>query len=129
MENATANKAPTEDFITSFARYYTPVVVGIALFIAVVPPIVSSQAVFSDWLYRSLVFLVISCPCALVVSIPLGFFGGIGGASRQGVLVKGSNYLQALHEVDTVVFDKTGTLTSGSFVVHEVQSVPPFTKD
>lgn len=129
VENATANKAPTEDFITSFARYYTPVVVGIALLIAVIPPIVSSQALFSDWLYRALVFLVISCPCALVVSIPLGFFGGIGGASRQGVLVKGSNYLQALHEVDTVVFDKTGTLTSGSFVVHEIKSVDPFTEE
>ena len=91
--------------------------------LAVIPPLVVPGAAFSDWLYRALVFLVISCPCALVVSIPLGFFAGIGAASRAGVLVKGGNYLQALHEVDTVVFDKTGTLTSGSFTVEKVQSV------
>ena len=114
VENATANKAPTEDFITSFARYYTPIVVGIAVLIAVLPPLLFGGA-FADWFYRSLVFLVISCPCALVVSIPLGFFGGIGRAARQGVLIKGSNYLQALHEADTIVFDKTGTLTTGQF--------------
>ena len=124
VENATAHKAPTEDFITSFAQYYTPIVVGIAVVIASIPPLFFSGS-FSDWFYRALVFLVISCPCALVVSIPLGFFGGIGSASRHGVLVKGSNYLQALHEADTVVFDKTGTLTSGQFTVHKVEAVSP----
>lgn len=129
VENAAANKAPTEDFITSFARYYTPVVVGIALLLALVPPLFWSSASFGDWFYRALVFLVISCPCALVVSIPLGFFGGIGGASRQGILIKGSNYLQALREVDTVVFDKTGTLTCGQFTVQNVEAAPPFSKE
>jgi Cd2+/Zn2+-exporting ATPase len=127
VENATTNKAPTEDFITTFARYYTPVVVGIATSIAIIPPLFFG-GVFNDWFYRSLVFLVASCPCALVVSIPLGFFGGIGLASKQGVLVKGSNYLQALHEADTIVFDKTGTLTSGHFSVQKVTSVDPFTQ-
>lgn len=117
VQNATSRKAPTENFITKFARYYTPVVVIIALILAVVPPLLISGAQFSDWIYRALVFLVISCPCALVVSIPLGFFGGIGGASKSGILVKGSNYLEALNSVDTVVFDKTGTLTKGVFKV------------
>lgn len=129
VENAAANKAPTEDFITSFARYYTPVVVGIALLIATIPPLFVSGAVFNDWFYRALIFLVISCPCALVVSIPLGFFGGIGSASRQGVLVKGSNFLQALHEVDTVVFDKTGTLTSGQFTVEKISAAGSFNEE
>lgn len=124
VENAASRKAPTEEFITRFARFYTPVVVGVAALLAVVPPLVIPGAALSDWVYRALVFLVISCPCALVVSIPLGFFGGIGAASKAGVLVKGSNYLQALHEVDTVVFDKTGTLTSGTFTVDGVKSVP-----
>lgn len=124
VEHAAARKSPTEEFITKFARYYTPAVVAFATLLAVFPPLIVPGAAFSDWLYRSLVFLVISCPCALVVSIPLGFFGGIGAASKAGVLVKGSNYLQALHEVDTVVFDKTGTLTSGSFNVDRVESVP-----
>lgn len=124
VENAAARKAPTEEFITKFARYYTPAVVGIALLLAALPPLFIPGAVFSDWLYRALVFLVISCPCALVVSIPLGFFGGIGAASKAGVLVKGSNYLQGLHEVDSVVFDKTGTLTSGQFAFDGVQNVP-----
>ncbi len=128
VENATANKAPTEDFITTFAKFYTPVVVGTAALIATIPPIFVSTADFSDWFYRALVFLVISCPCALVVSIPLGFFGGIGSASKHGILVKGSNYLQALSEVDTVVFDKTGTLTSGNFSVQEIFAVERFTK-
>lgn len=128
VENATANKAPTEDFITTFARYYTPIVVAIAALIASVPPLFFG-GVFSEWFYRALVFLVISCPCALVVSIPLGFFGGIGRASKQGVLVKGSNYLQALHEADTIVFDKTGTLTSGRFEVEKVSAVAPFSED
>lgn len=128
VENAAANKAPTEDFITLFARYYTPAVVGIAALIAVIPPLFFGAA-FDAWFYRALIFLVISCPCALVVSIPLGFFGGIGRASRQGILVKGSNYLQALHEADTVIFDKTGTLTSGQFAVQEVEARDPFTRE
>ncbi|NQX46716.1 cadmium-translocating P-type ATPase [Paenibacillus tritici] len=117
VQNATNNKAKTENFITKFARAYTPVVVITALLLAVVPPLVLSGATFSDWVYRALVFLVISCPCALVVSIPLGFFGGIGAASRNGILVKGSNYLEALNDVKIVVFDKTGTLTKGQFTV------------
>ena len=128
VENATTNKAPTEDFITSFARYYTPVVVIIAALIAVLPPLFFG-GVFTDWFYRSLVFLVVSCPCALVVSIPLGFFGGIGRASREGVLVKGSNFLQALYEADTIVFDKTGTLTSGQFAVQKVIAAPGFSQE
>lgn len=128
VENATVNKAPTEDFITTFARYYTPVVVGVAALIAIIPPLFFG-GVFTDWFYRSLVFLVASCPCALVVSIPLGFFGGIGRASQQGILVKGSNFLQALHEADTIVFDKTGTLTSGYFTVQKVNASKPFTTE
>ncbi len=120
VQNAASRKAPTENFITRFARYYTPAVVLTALGIAVVPPLFVPGAVFADWGYRALIFLVVSCPCALVVSIPLGFFGGIGAASRQGILIKGSNYLEALNAVDTVVFDKTGTLTEGVFRVQEV---------
>lgn len=117
VQNAAGNKAPTEKFITKFARRYTPVVVITALLLAVVPPLLFSGATFSDWIYRALVFLVISCPCALVVSIPLGFFGGIGAASKTGILIKGSNYLEALGDVKYVVFDKTGTLTKGQFKV------------
>lgn len=120
VQNASSKKAPTENFITRFARYYTPVVVFAALALAVIPPLIVPGATFSDWIYRALVFLVISCPCALVISIPLGFFGGIGGASKNGILVKGSNYLEALNSVDTVVFDKTGTLTKGVFKVTKV---------
>lgn len=120
VENAASRKAPTENFITKFARYYTPAVVFIALGLAVIPPMVIEGADFSDWVYRSLVFLVVSCPCALVVSIPLGFFGGIGGASRNGILVKGGNYLEALNNVEIVAFDKTGTLTKGVFKVAKV---------
>lgn len=120
VQNASSRKAPTENFITRFARYYTPVVVFIALALAVIPPLVITGATFSQWIYRSLVFLVVSCPCALVISIPLGFFGGIGGASKNGILIKGSNYLEALNNVDTVVFDKTGTLTKGVFKVAEI---------
>lgn len=117
VQNAASRKAPTENFITKFARYYTPVVVIIAAILAIVPPLVVPGATFTQWIYRALVFLVISCPCALVVSIPLGFFGGIGGASKNGILIKGSNYLEALNNVETVVFDKTGTLTKGVFKV------------
>ncbi|SCZ01886.1 heavy metal translocating P-type ATPase [Alkaliphilus peptidifermentans] len=123
VENANSRKAPTENFITKFARYYTPAVVAIAALLAVIPPLFINGATFSQWLYRALVFLVISCPCALVVSIPLGFFGGVGGASRSGVLVKGSNYLEALNNVETVVFDKTGTLTKGVFKVTEIKTI------
>ncbi|HEY4431701.1 MAG TPA: heavy metal translocating P-type ATPase [Paenibacillus sp.] len=117
VQNASSNKAKTENFITKFARAYTPIVVITAVLLAVVPPLMISGATFSDWIYRALVFLVISCPCALVVSIPLGFFGGIGAASRRGILIKGSNYLEALNDVKVVVFDKTGTLTKGQFKV------------
>ncbi|WP_277998186.1 heavy metal translocating P-type ATPase [Zhaonella formicivorans] len=122
VQNAGSRKAPTENFITKFARLYTPVVVFGALGIAVLPPIFVSGATFAQWLYRALVFLVISCPCALVVSIPLGFFGGIGGASKNGILIKGGNFLEALNEVDTIVFDKTGTLTKGVFNVTEIKT-------
>src|SRR5699024_2496162 len=108
VENASSKKAPAENFITKFARYYTPVVVGLAVLLAVLPPLVVSGAAFSEWIYRALTFLVISCPCALVISVPLSFFGGIGGASKIGVLVKGSNYLELLAQTETVVFDKTG---------------------
>lgn len=117
VENASSRKAPTEQFITKFSRYYTPIVVFSALALAVIPPLLIKDAAFSDWLYRALIFLVISCPCALVVSIPLGFFGGIGGASKNGILVKGGNYLEALNDVDIAIFDKTGTLTKGVFKV------------
>ncbi|KXG73945.1 Cadmium, zinc and cobalt-transporting ATPase [Thermotalea metallivorans] len=120
VQNASSKKAPTESFITKFARYYTPVVVFASLALAIIPPLVIKGATFSQWIYRALVFLVISCPCALVVSIPLGFFGGIGGASKNGILVKGGNYLEALNNVHTVVFDKTGTLTKGVFKVTEI---------
>lgn len=123
VENANNKKSKTENFITKFSKYYTPVVVIAALLIAVVPPIVISGALFSDWLYRGLIFLVVSCPCALVLSIPLSFFSGIGFASKNGVLIKGSNYLEALRDVDTVVFDKTGTLTKGVFGVTKVNPV------
>ena len=122
VENASSQKAPTENFITRFAKVYTPIVVGIAATMAIVPPLLFG-APFGDWLYRALIFLVISCPCALVISIPLGFFAGIGMASKNGILVKGSNYLEALNDVQTVVFDKTGTLTQGSFSVTTVHSV------
>jgi len=120
VQNASGKKAPTENFITKFAMYYTPAVVIIAAALALIPPLVISGATFSQWVYRALVFLVVSCPCALVVSIPLGFFGGIGGASKNGILVKGGNYLEALNNVEAVVFDKTGTLTKGVFKVTEI---------
>lgn len=120
VQNAAGRKAPTENFITRFARYYTPVVVAVAAALAFIPPLVIPGAAFSDWFYRALIFLVISCPCALVISIPLGFFGGIGNASRNGILVKGGSYLEALNNVDTVVFDKTGTLTKGALKVTSI---------
>lgn len=121
VQNASSKKAPTENFITKFARYYTPAVVFAAAALAVIPPLVIEGATFSQWLYRALSFLVVSCPCALVISIPLGFFGGIGGASKKGILVKGGNYLEALNNAEVVVFDKTGTLTKGVFKVTEVK--------
>lgn len=129
VENATSKKAETEKFITTFAKYYTPVVVVGALLLAVLPPILFSEQLFSDWIYRALVVLVISCPCALVISIPLGYFGGIGGASKKGILVKGSNFLDALTQVKTVVFDKTGTLTKGEFKVSEIVPSNGFSKE
>lgn len=121
VENASDKKGKTENFITRFARYYTPAVVFAALALAILPPLVTEQP-FGTWIYRALTFLVISCPCALVISIPLSFFGGIGGASKIGVLVKGSNYLESLAHAETVVFDKTGTLTKGSFAVSEIHA-------
>lgn len=122
VENASSKKAPAENFITKFARYYTPVVVGLAVLLAVLSPFVVSGAAFSEWIYRALTFLVISCPCALVISVPLSFFGGIGGASKIGVLVKGSNYLELLAQTETVVFDKTGTLTKGDFSIQTIDT-------
>lgn len=129
VEKAAERKAPTEQFITAFASYYTPFVVGVAVIIAVLPPLVVPGATFGEWLYRALVLLVISCPCALVVSVPLGYFGGIGSASRQGILIKGANYLDALANIQTVVFDKTGTLTEGVFRVTTVSPRNGFTTD
>lgn len=121
VENASSKKSKSENFITKFARYYTPTVVIIAVVLAIVPPLIVKGASFQDWIYRALSFLVISCPCALVISIPLSFFGGIGGASKIGILVKGSNYLEALASTEIVVFDKTGTLTEGVFEVQKVE--------
>lgn len=120
VENASSKKSNSENFITKFARYYTPSVVIVAVLLAVLPPLLIPGALFSDWVYRALTFLVISCPCALVISIPLSFFGGIGGASKRGILVKGSNYLEALAQTEIVVFDKTGTLTKGVFQVQQM---------
>lgn len=129
VENASSKKAETEKFITTFAKYYTPVVVIGALLLAILPPLLFSGQTFGDWIYRALVVLVISCPCALVISIPLGYFGGIGSASRKGILVKGSNFLDALTQVKIVVFDKTGTLTKGEFKVSEIVTSNGFSKD
>ena len=123
VENASSKKSKTENFISVFSRYYTPIVVGLALLIAILPPIFMQGATFSEWIHRGLIFLVVSCPCALVLSIPLSYFSGIGVASKQGVLIKGSNYLEALRYVDTVVFDKTGTLTEGVFDVVKVKPI------
>ena len=123
VENASSKKSKSENFISKFAKYYTPIVVIIAVILAIIPPIIIKDANFTDWLYRALTFLVVSCPCALVISIPLGFFGGIGGASKMGILVKGSNYLEALAQTEIAVFDKTGTLTQGVFEVQKVEAV------
>lgn len=122
VENASNKKAPTEKFITKFAKIYTPIVVTIAALVAIIPPMIIKDATFSDWLYKALSILVVSCPCALVVSIPLGFFSGIGAASKKGILVKGGNYLEALKDSEIVVFDKTGTLTKGIFEVTEINA-------
>lgn len=122
VENASSRKAKAENFISRFARVYTPVVVILAVLLAILPPLLLKQS-FSDWIYRALNFLVVSCPCALVISIPLGFFGGIGGAAKQGILMKGSNYLEALAKTDAFVFDKTGTLTKGNFKVSKILPV------
>ncbi len=139
VENAATKKAPTEKFITKFARYYTPAVVFGAILLAVVPvilyhisvftPMFAHQETLSEWIYKALIFLVISCPCALVISIPLGFFGGIGASSKRGILVKGSNYLEGLNNLHTVVWDKTGTLTKGVFKVTDIVSLNGFSKD
>lgn len=123
VENASSKKAPTEKFITKFSKIYTPIVVFLALGLALIPPLVISNATFDVWIYRASIFLVVSCPCALVISVPLGLFAGIGGASKKGILVKGGNYLEALKDVDTVVFDKTGTITKGVFKVTEVNPI------
>ena len=123
VENASSKKSKSENFITKFAQYYTPIVVIVAVFLVVLPTLIIKDAVFSDWLYRALSFLVVSCPCALVISIPLSFFGGIGGASKMGVLIKGSNYLEAIANTEIVVFDKTGTLTEGVFEVQQVNAI------
>jgi Cd2+/Zn2+-exporting ATPase len=129
VENAATKKAKTENFITKFAKYYTPFVVISAVLLASLPPLLFSDQPFREWLYRALTFLVISCPCALVISIPLGFFGGIGTAAKKGILVKGGNYLEALNKIDTVIFDKTGTLTKGVFKVTNINPLNGFTKE
>ncbi len=128
VENASSKKAPTENFITKFAKYYTPAVVLLAALIATIPPLLMGED-WSNWIYRASVFLVISCPCALVISIPLGFFGGIGGASKSGILIKGGNFLEALNDIDTLVFDKTGTITKGTFEVNDVISYGDYSQD
>ncbi len=123
VENASSKKSKSENFITKFAKYYTPIVVIIAVILAIIPPLLIPNATFSKWLYRALSFLVVSCPCALVISIPLSFFGGIGGASKIGILIKGSNYLEQLSNTEVIVFDKTGTLTKGTFEVQHIESI------
>ncbi|WP_423363871.1 heavy metal translocating P-type ATPase [Mycoplasma sp. P36-A1] len=128
VENASANKAQTENFITKFARVYTPTVVALAAVVAFIVPLILQQD-FNPWIYKALVFLVISCPCALVISIPLGFFGGIGNASKHGILIKGANYLEALYDVDTIAFDKTGTITKGVFEVNSINEMNNYSKE
>ena len=129
VQNATAQKAPTELFIRRFARVYTPIVVVLAVLICLIPYFFVDNYIFRDWLYRALIFLVISCPCALVISIPLGYFGGIGAASRNGILFKGSNFLDKIAEIKNVVMDKTGTMTEGVFKVQEVDIKSEFDKN
>jgi Zn2+/Cd2+-exporting ATPase len=129
VQSAGSRKAKTEQFMTKFALVYTPVVVGFATLLTVIPMLILPDAVLSEWVYRSLIFLVISCPCALVISIPLGFFGGIGSASKQGILIKGGNFLEALNQVDTIIFDKTGTLTKGVFHVKKIMPEPHCSED
>lgn len=128
VEHASERKTKTENFITKFAKYYTPIVIVLAILVATIPPLIF-DAEFSIWLNRALTFLVISCPCAIVISVPLGFFAGIGGASKQGILIKGSNYLEAISKPDTLVFDKTGTLTKGIFEVVKIKPQPEISKD
>ena len=123
VENASNKKSKSENFITKFAKYYTPIVVIIAVILALVPPLIIKDQTFSEWIYRALSFLVVSCPCALVISIPLSFFGGIGGASKMGILIKGSNYLELLADTEILVFDKTGTLTEGTFKVRKIKGI------
>lgn len=123
VENASNKKSKSENFITKFAKYYTPTVVIIAVVLAIIPPLIIEGATFQDWIYRALSFLVVSCPCALVISIPLSFFGGIGGASKLGILIKGSNYLESLANTEIVVFDKTGTLSKGVFEVQKIKAI------
>ncbi len=123
VENASSKKSKSENFITKFAQYYTPIVVIIAVILSILPPLIIKGATFSEWIYRALSFLVVSCPCALVISIPLSFFGGIGGASKMGILIKGSNYLEAIANTEIVVFDKTGTLTEGVFEVQKINAI------
>ena len=123
VENASSKKSKSERFITKFAKYYTPIVVIIAIILAFIPPLIIKDASISEWIYRALSFLVVSCPCALVISIPLSFFGGIGSASKHGILIKGSNYLEAISKLETIVFDKTGTLTEGDFNVQKINSI------
>ena len=129
VENASSRKAPTEQFITKFARYYTPIVVILAVLLAVLLPVIIPGMTFNDGVYRAAIFLVISCPCALVVSIPVGFFGGIGASSRKGILVKGGNFLEGLNDVKYVIMDKTGTLTKGEFEITDIQSTPEFNNE
>lgn len=123
VENASSKKSKSENFITKFAQYYTPIVVITSILLAIIPPLIIEDATFSDWIYRALSFLVVSCPCALVISIPLSFFGGIGAASKMGILIKGSNYLEAISNTEIIVFDKTGTLTEGVFEVQKIEAI------
>ena len=129
VENASSKKSKSENFITKFAKYYTPIVVIIAVILALIPPLIIEGQTFSEWIYKALSFLVVSCPCALVISVPLSFFGGIGGASKIGILIKGSNYLEALANTEIVVFDKTGTLTKGVFEVQKIETTNDISKE
>ncbi|PSM51482.1 heavy metal translocating P-type ATPase [Campylobacter blaseri] len=129
VENSIHKKSKSEKFITKFARVYTPIVVTLALIVAFLPPLILPNSTFSEWIYKALIFLVVSCPCALVISVPLSFFGGIGGASKNGILIKGSIYLEALTKLETLAFDKTGTLTEGKFYIDKIVPFKDITKD